>query len=189
MPDTPTVKKRQFGHRGWSRLDSQHQLASCGRGAENLHATLDDQEDAGARLPLPEEGLIRRESSLHRALGEYLHLGFAEGRKERNLRESCSFRRQASIVLRDAVRMHRYRWALPSRRPSRRGPQPWPVFRASSGAKLPHQFARSSSGRPILRRVAFHHRALHNRVHTAGAVLINQPNAGRRCHRREAGHS
>jgi hypothetical protein len=31
--------------------------------------------------------------------------------------------------------------------------------------------------------------ALHNRVHTAGALLINQPNAGRRCHRREAGHS
>ena len=34
-----------------------------------------------------------------------------------------------------------------------------------------------------------HRRALHNRVHTAGALLINRPNCGWRCHQRAAGHS
>src|SRR5690242_9632430 len=34
-----------------------------------------------------------------------------------------------------------------------------------------------------------HRRALRNRVHTAGALLINRPNAGWRCHQRAAGHS
>jgi hypothetical protein len=34
-----------------------------------------------------------------------------------------------------------------------------------------------------------HRRELRNRVHTAGALLINRPNAGWRCHQRAAGHS
>ena len=72
------VEKRELRDRGGSRLQRQHHLASPGGGLEDLDAAVHDEENAGARLALPEKHFAGAETALHGALRERLKLALAQ---------------------------------------------------------------------------------------------------------------
>ncbi len=95
-----SIEQRELGNRGRSGLQSQHHLPSAGRRLEDLDASFDDQEDAGARLAFPEEHLVGSEAALHRPLPEGLYFGLGQAGEQGDLREGCVFGEQTTMVTR-----------------------------------------------------------------------------------------